>query len=430
MLRKSQHLGLLVMVATLLVASAAKAGVFKGHPYYDPHSSVPFSAAMSADGPGVYVMPHAANCCPGNPLEIVPPYRNYEASSHMQLHAATTLPYASARRPNCPPPTNALLRVWVDDHAMVWVNGRRTKPQMLAGVHRGSRIFTLTGLAPDEIREAIVRVEMYDGFHVVLQQEKKELVQAGQTYEIRFDDPCPLTTRLSPYGPSGRMDPGSRAEQAASNAETAKRDAETAAEDAQATEDRINQVVDAAREEFSKQVRETKKLKAAAAHSAKQAARSDSETFDFVQDHKSLVAWVKYADDGGISELRFDRLTRTDLEFKETSGSLENLTDVKIPMNYYFAIETPERTVERKFELLGQPVSFSKGSGKASFFDPDEPDKHLSSEFKKAITQNWSKRFNDTMRIKVEIKAIRPNGEEAEVAPLGKRITIEVQELQ
>ena len=102
----------------------------------------------------------------------------------MQGHAYTSSGYAgiAGSATNCPPPTNALLRVWVDDCAMVWVNGQRTKPQRLAGVNRGSRIFSLTGLAPVEIQEAVVHVLMLDG---QLMTEKK-LVQAGGSYVVRF----------------------------------------------------------------------------------------------------------------------------------------------------------------------------------------------------------------------------------------------------
>ncbi len=126
-------------------------------------SSYAHSHAMDASSPSCGIQGHAAEM----------QGTAYGSSSYASRTGSAT---------NCPPPTNALLRVWIDDCAMVWVNGQRTKPQRLAGVNRGSRIFSLTGLVPDEIQEAIVQVQLPDG----QTNAETKLVQAGGSYEIRF----------------------------------------------------------------------------------------------------------------------------------------------------------------------------------------------------------------------------------------------------
>ena len=59
-------------------------------------------------------------------------------------------------------------------------------------------------------------------------------------------------------------------------------------------------------------------------------------------------------------------------------------------------------------------------------FDPVNPEFHLSEQFKQEIKQHWLEQFHGRMLLKVAIKAVRPNGEEVDVAAIGNRITIEL----
>ena len=85
----------------------------------------------------------------------------------------------------CPTPTNALLRIWVDERATILVNGHKTKSQRLAGVNRGSRMISLTGLVPGDIQEAVVEATLVS-YGTPLRLTERLPVQAGESFEVRF----------------------------------------------------------------------------------------------------------------------------------------------------------------------------------------------------------------------------------------------------
>ena len=157
---------------------------YKSGWYVDPSFSSPTSLSSGLSyTTGFAVNPSCASCgIHGYAGEVVsdPGLLSYALPAGS---GATGIADSHAK---CPPPTNALLRVWVDDCATVWVNGVQTKPQRLGGVHRGSRIFSLTGLLRDEIQKALVEVEICDVYGAVSKQEETQTVQAGGSYELRF----------------------------------------------------------------------------------------------------------------------------------------------------------------------------------------------------------------------------------------------------
>lgn len=189
-LRKKVLLLFLVGLVSGLASSRVDAQQYhreyKSGWYSDPIFSSPSSPGVgSSYDPGLSIGATCPSCgMPGYAGEMLfdPGPLSYALPHEAVLGAGGS----TGSRANCPPPTNALLRVWVDEHAMVRVNGVKTKPQRLGGVHRGSRVFSLTGLTPDEIQEVLVEVEMFDAFHGVSKQEKTQTVQAGGSYELRF----------------------------------------------------------------------------------------------------------------------------------------------------------------------------------------------------------------------------------------------------
>ncbi len=441
MLAKYRQLQLLLIVGSLLVTPAAKAGVFKGHPYHDPHASVPSSSGTTWTDSGVAVSPHTTNCCPaaasGFPTEHL-----HDAHCPPPSFGPPAMPGGSAGRPNCPPVTNALLRVWVDDGAIVWVNGVRTMPQHLAGIHRGSRIFSLAGLVPGEIQEAIVQVQYCDACsplpNTTPMQEKRELVQPGGSYDVRFAEwviaeevsPIEFLTPADDAIPTEEI--ASKIEAAAKRSEDAAGKSAAAALKATAAAKQAEDAIKGARAEIAKQLATASKFASDAAQSAKQAARTNSETFEFLDNGKPLVAWVKYKDDGSLAAFDFDGpTTRSKLSYKETSDALKRLRDVEIAVNYHFTIQIPDAAApggfrdETTFAILGRIAKFDAGAGQVNFFDRAHPAQHLSAQFKTELLKHWSKRY-DGGRVKVEISAVRPNGTETPVAPVGNRITIEL----
>jgi len=79
------------------------------------------------------------------------------------------------------PTTMATMRVWVDDGAIVTINGYRTNTWRTPA--DGFRIFTLPGLTPGQLRKATVDVRINDHFIPI---EVTELVTAGGCYDVRF----------------------------------------------------------------------------------------------------------------------------------------------------------------------------------------------------------------------------------------------------
>lgn len=188
MIRAFQHLWLLLVVSSLLAVPAARAGVFKGHPYHDPHCSAHYAGGIVVSDAGDWGAPCAGNCGHAAFAGVSPGQLLLEPPSSGIWYGAPGIIVMSPGR-NCPPATNALLRVWVNDSALISVNGTRTKPQRLAGANRGSRIFSLTGLQPSILTEAVVRAQMtLPGHKHPTIVEKKVYVQAGGHYEARITD--------------------------------------------------------------------------------------------------------------------------------------------------------------------------------------------------------------------------------------------------
>jgi len=176
MYRFGKRVPLLLLVGLVtagLVSNRVNAQGRKSNWCVDPIFSSPSTSVVGSSYTSSHSIGAPCHSC-GTP--------GYAAGMQGRAYGASGYAGMTGSAINCPPPTNAFLRVWVDDRATVWVNGQRTKPQRLAGANRGSRIFSLTGLAPDETQEAIVQVLMQDG------QSKTEtkLVLAGGSYEMRF----------------------------------------------------------------------------------------------------------------------------------------------------------------------------------------------------------------------------------------------------
>ncbi len=86
---------------------------------------------------------------------------------------------------NCPKPTAARLQLWVPDEAIVSINGQRTKPQSLGGVHKHSRIYNLEGLATGA-KAAEIMVELCDQHGHAEHMQYILLAEAGQRYEVHY----------------------------------------------------------------------------------------------------------------------------------------------------------------------------------------------------------------------------------------------------
>ena len=405
-----------LLIVLFLVAPAANAQVFRGHLYQDQNAFV-YGETGTTGTNSIGDLLSAVNGDPattsGFSVGHLP--EGNSRTTTLGSHAMT-----NGSKPSLPYATNALLRVWVDENAIVSVNGRVTKPQHCTGIYCNSRLFNLTGLMPNENKEVLVQVLTSDGEHLTPLAETTQSVQAGGSYEVVLQAPATNGPRPTvELVPAPIEDAVKRAETAAGNAKAAANAAKKSQEDAAQTYAEI--------EELKRKITE---LVAEAAQWAKQAARGNAETFDFEQDHKPLVAYVTYTEDGGISKLLFDQSTRETLLFKEKSKAMDKLNDVKVAINYYFTVETPTREVKRSFELLNQPVSFKLGEANVPFFNDRKPGELLSNEFKKKIMQkNWTEQDQDmNLLIKVEIKAVRPNGGVTDVAPVGKRITIELRQ--
>ncbi|QEG00350.1 hypothetical protein Mal15_44200 [Stieleria maiorica] len=91
-----------------------------------------------------------------------------------------------SRSGGCPPIDNALLRLHVRDDVQVEINGYQTKPQTLAGIHRNSRFYSLTGLRPDRILPCDIVVIETDMHGNQRHYHHAFGAQAGQVYDIRF----------------------------------------------------------------------------------------------------------------------------------------------------------------------------------------------------------------------------------------------------
>lgn len=86
---------------------------------------------------------------------------------------------------NCPVSTTAALTLWVCDDATVCINGQTTKPQTLAGVHSGSRIYNLAGLNNGPLTASIT-VQLHRADGTTENGETTLTVEAGGKYEVKY----------------------------------------------------------------------------------------------------------------------------------------------------------------------------------------------------------------------------------------------------
>ncbi len=84
------------------------------------------------------------------------------------------------------PPSNALLRVAIDERATVWILGRETAPQRQRRAHAGSRSFVLTGIPPGEPRPCVVSAEFTYSPQETVRLTKTVRVEPGKRYQLSF----------------------------------------------------------------------------------------------------------------------------------------------------------------------------------------------------------------------------------------------------
>ena len=100
------------------------------------------------------------------------------------------------RRRDCPPVTTAKLQLWVPDCCEVFINRQRTKPQTLAGVHKGSRIFELAGLDTEPFIPYCLIQVIYNGEVY----SRTIPVAVGGDYKVRFHHGFNLTPPIVDMG--------------------------------------------------------------------------------------------------------------------------------------------------------------------------------------------------------------------------------------
>ena len=94
--------------------------------------------------------------------------------------------YCGAQVADCPPKTTAHLQLYVDDSMVVKINGQQTKTQFLAGVHRNSRVFTLTGLSAHHDGLCEITILTCDRAGDSVEKTHQLMVRAGQRYVCRY----------------------------------------------------------------------------------------------------------------------------------------------------------------------------------------------------------------------------------------------------
>ncbi|MFG0263049.1 MAG: hypothetical protein ACF788_11710 [Novipirellula sp. JB048] len=138
-------------------------------PLQATHPNVGDIATPITEGGGVSL----SQTLPGNAFSIEPP----AIASLMD----------TAQKPSYP--TNATLRILVDDGASISINGYRTSTQRFS---YGSRLFTLAGLSPSTPTPVLLEVKQCDG-SVVL---KSFMAESGKSY--REDFRTFFTTAIAP----------------------------------------------------------------------------------------------------------------------------------------------------------------------------------------------------------------------------------------
>jgi hypothetical protein len=164
------------LLSLLLLAPLAQAQHFDHHPpYVDPHFNMDHSPRYHYGAQLTYsdyydsVSCGCGSCgaCTGNGID---------------RGDGQGMDSGRQSRRNCPPVTTASLQLWVPECCEVTINGYRTKHQTLAGVHRGSRIFTLAGL-DGEPYDHNCKIEVRDGGAVYTRIFP---VSVGGQYKVRY----------------------------------------------------------------------------------------------------------------------------------------------------------------------------------------------------------------------------------------------------
>lgn len=107
-------------------------------------------------------------------------------------------PPSGSRSPICPPIDNALLRLHVHDNHRVEINGYATKKQTLGGIHRNSRIYSLTGLTQEHLTPCDIVVIETTCEGIQVRHHLQMAVHAGQQYVARFPQDFQTSTTLIP----------------------------------------------------------------------------------------------------------------------------------------------------------------------------------------------------------------------------------------
>ncbi len=169
----------------LLLVSSAQGQRFDHHPpYQDPHfapDQTPRYDYGTQTSFGNYY-PNRGTCgsaacatCNGG--------GNGADSDAIGLGGADSGGWRGSRNPQCPPVTTATLRLLVPDHCQVYINGHLTKQQTLGGIHKNSRIYSLSDLDTAPFEPCTIEVIYHGDVY-----ERQINVLVGQEYKIRFPD--------------------------------------------------------------------------------------------------------------------------------------------------------------------------------------------------------------------------------------------------
>lgn len=415
---------LIIAVSFALHASPLAAQLFRGHWYHDPL----YPAISSLSATRAMIFSGTVTCLPTIGLT---------STSISSPSTIILMPAMSANgvivayhmgHSHHVEPRNAILKLWVPDDLEVVVNGKVTKSQSLAGKHRNSRIFSLAGLKYEDNSCEIV---IYEPHGKKAKKYSLDLpVDAGGSYDVRYPrDFKNISVVRHHQRLLQRKSLLKKLEKVAKTVKKARnesKEAQTAAENAK---NAAEQASKAAQQHEQNAKAEADKAKKAAIQVA--SLMNGEFEFQTTKDQgrvRDLGAYVKYAEDGSVAKFIFEKPTTfKKLEFKETSGALAEREDVKVKINYYFKFKSSDST-PIEFKLKAQTTMFKNGHASVDFFDPKNPNNHLSAEFRKLLMEKLAKRYAKVL-IHVEIRAQLPNGSPVQVTPKGKPITIQLKTL-
>lgn len=173
------------LLALLLLASRADSQFHFHHPpYQDQHFDL-HQTPLYHYGTGSTYSDYGSSTTSGANGTATCSSRNggVDGSDNLACSKAT-----GSRSPKCPPVDNAILKLWVPDEFQVEVNGQKTKPQTLGGIHRNSRIFTLQGLSANRVSACEISVAVHNEFGETIIYSRSIAVQAGEHCEVRYPD--------------------------------------------------------------------------------------------------------------------------------------------------------------------------------------------------------------------------------------------------